>query len=182
MGFFRGVKDFVFQKGYDEENYYDDVDDNNAYFDEEDDIPQIGSGRGYTPRGADRKKDDTIELTSRPVKPKNDDGVYSFQDAFSSKIVIAAPKNIEDASHVCELLKANSAVAINLEDVDTKDSQRIMDFIAGVTHAVNGDITQVSNRIFIASPKSVEVTEQLKEQLKAQGIFPSFGLKSAFSK
>jgi len=181
MGFFQGIKEFVFQKGYDEENYYDDVDDNVTYFDEEDDIPQIGTERGYT-RGGGRKKDDTIELTSRPVKPKSDDGVYSFQDALSSKIVIAAPKSIEEASHVCDMLKANSSVAINLEGIETKESQRIMDFIAGVTYAVNGDVTQISTRIFIASPKTVEVTEQLKEQLKAQGIFPTFGLKSAFSK
>ena len=182
MGILSGLKNFVFQKNYDEENYYDEFDDTDNYIYEDDDVAYIDNRRSQT-RSTEPKKSDTIALTSRSSRVKDDDSVYTFAGAAASlKIVIAAPKNIDEASYVCDSLKENKTVIVNLEEVETRDSQRIMDFIAGVSYAINGDVMQITNRIFVVAPKNVEVTEHLKEQLKASGIFPSFGLKTAFAK
>jgi len=188
MSIFRGIKNFVFQKGYDEE-YYDEDDNNEAYSYEDDDIPYIDSRRGsYERRNSEVKRNDnaTITLPNRTTaKAKDDDQsqVYAL-GAISGghKIVISSPKNIDEASYVSDCLKENKTVIVNLDEVDTKDSQRIMDFISGVTYSISGDVQPVSTRIFIVSPKNVEVTEHLKEQLKANGIFPGFGLRTVFAK
>ena len=181
MGIFSSVKNFVLKNGYDNEEYFDEIDDNDTYAYEDDDIPYIDSHRSYS-RNSDFRKSDTITLPSRATKAKEDDNVYAMPSSAGHKIVISAPKNIDEASYVCNALKENKTVIVNMEGVDTKESQRIMDFISGVTYAIDGDVQPITARVFAVSPKNVEVTEHLKEQLKANGIFPTFGFKTAFAK
>jgi len=183
MGILNSVKNFVFQKGYDEE-YYDDINDNDDYsYENDEDVYSISDRRNFS-RNSEAKKNDTIAIPRRnQAKAEEEESVYTLGAITNGhKIVISSPKNIDEASTVCDCLKDGKTVIVNLEGVDTKDSQRIMDFISGVTYAVRGDVQPISTRIFCVTPKDVEVTEHLKEQLKANGIFPSFGLKSVFSK
>ena len=50
-----------------------------------------------------------------------------------------------------------SPVVVNLEGFDSTEAQRIMDFICGCIHALDGTLSQISNYIFIFAPSGVDI-------------------------
>ena len=89
------------------------------------------------------------------------------------QVVISYPESVDDASCICDFLKDNKMVVVNLENVQREQCQRVVDFLSGVSYAINGEIQSISSRIFIVAPANVNITGQFKEDLKANGlIFP----------
>ena len=183
MGIMQRVKDFVFQQGYEDEYYYDDIDEgDNVGFGRDDEIPYIDSRR--TERKTEMRRTDTIELPSRASGSRTTgrDNIYALPGVTNMQIVISTPTDIDAASAVCDLLKQHKTVIVNMEGIDMKEAQRIMDFLSGVTYAINGDIQGISGRIYVIAPENVEVSEHFKEHLKANGVFAGFNLKTAFGR
>ena len=189
MGILNSFKNFVFQKGYDEEEYYDDYeyemeeDDRYISTTRDADVPYIDSRSSYVREGdrsknADYKRGDTVELSNKSASKTSDNKVYTVPMAELLQIVISEPTCFDDAPAVCDLLRQRKPVVVNMEAVDVKEAQRIMDFMAGVVYSLNGDIQPVTNRIYIVTPENVNVSDHTREHLKANGIFSTF--KTAF--
>ena len=56
-------------------------------------------------------------------------------------------------------------MALNLEALDTLEAQRIVDFVFGTMHAINGKFRAVSKYVYIISPENVELTVENEEEL-----------------
>jgi len=202
MGILKSVKDFVFQKGYEDDDYlYED----DFEFEEEerysrmrgdDDVAYIGGRRGSA-RESDRSRkvttdfkrsdrSDTADLSSRAttsttsagVRYSEKDNVYTIPYATNVDIVVYEPGNFDDGLLICDFLKDRKPVVVNMGGVEFVEAQRIMDFLAGVVYCINGDIQEITSRIFIVAPENVNVSDHAREHLKQQGIFSSF--KTAF--
>jgi len=183
MGIFDSLKNFVFQTGFEDE----------LVLEEEDDIepevaPRNDTRRSF-PQGGEARANDTVTLPSRVLlaRASEKDQVYTMPPASTPmsanmQIVISQPTDIDGASYICDLLKENKSVIVNMEGIDMKDAQRIMDFLAGVTYSIKGDVQPISSRIYVCSPENVDVSEHFKEQLKANGIFSGLNFKSPFSR
>jgi len=100
--------------------------------------------------------------------------VLSIHTNVQMQVVISYPETIDEAGSICEYLKANKTVVVNLETVKHEIAQRIIDFLGGVSYALEGDIQYVSNKIFLVAPKNVDISGHFKEELKANGIFSGF--------
>ena len=194
MGLVNSLKNFVFQKGYEDDDYlYEDdyeAEDDDGYTRGrgEDTVTYIDSRRSSS-RDSERirnnefrraEKSDTLEFSSRSASPKysEKDRIYTIPSAVDVDIIVSDPLVFEDGLAICDLLKQRKPVIVNMENVEVKEAQRIMDFLAGVVYCVNGDIQEITSRIFIVAPENVNVSDHTKEHLKAQGIFSSF--KTAF--
>lgn len=173
MGFLQSVKNFLFQKGYEDERYYED-----EVMDEEieEETPYV-----RRPRRAEAWRDNTITLPN-PVLPTRGerDNIYTMpgvQSEVSTQVLICTPTDIESAAAVSDSLRQGKIVTVNMEGVEIKEAQRIMDFLFGVVYSINGDLQQVSSRTYVLSPEGVEVMEDSRNTLKANGILPSSGFK-----
>jgi len=180
MGILSRLKRFVFQDGFEDEMLDDQVVEDEAEIFEDENVTSISSRRHARPVNS---RNDTIALPSRAAATRasftGERDVYTMPGvSVPFQIVHAHPESIDSASAVCDLLKQNKAVIVDMESTDAKEGQRIMDFISGVTYAMKGDIYQVSERIFVVHPDGVEVTDQHKEQLRASGIFGGLSLKA----
>ena len=165
MGLLEKVRNMALQtgsrsRGYDDYDEYDEYDD--AY--EEDDVQE-------EPRA------------SRPAREVNRSSggsasgrstVLSIHTNVQMQVVISYPETIDEAGSICEYVKANKTVVVNLENVKHEMAQRIIDFLGGVAYALEGDIQYVSNKIFLVAPKNVDISGHFKEELKANGIFSGF--------
>ena len=60
---------------------------------------------------------------------------------------------------------------MNVENVETPLAQRMVDFLSGAVYCLDGDIQKISNGIFIATPASIEITGDLKDDLRNKGVF-----------
>lgn len=104
-------------------------------------------------------------------KPKRDNAkIVSFNTSVQMQVVITYPGDVDDAALSCDYIKQNKTCIINLEGIDRVQSQRIADFLSGAAYAINGDIQRVSSDIFIVAPANVNITGELKEELKASGL------------
>ena len=89
----------------------------------------------------------------------------TVKNIIKSKITTVRPKNFDDdAKVIADCLREDVPVIINLEDTNPEHARRIIDFALGTTYAIDGDVQQVSEYVFVCTPKTVTVTFNREEQ------------------
>ena len=88
-----------------------------------------------------------------PVAPKEPIG---FGASISLKIV--NPKSYKEAAEIADFLMNGNAVLINIDGLATDQTVRLVDYLAGATHAVGGFMTKVGKSTIVVAPKNVDVS------------------------
>ena len=78
------------------------------------------------------------------------------------QLIILQPNNIQSAQRVCDHLRAGHTVICNIESVDAKIAQRVIDFISGSTYAMDGNVKPIDARAhsFVAVPRTVSLVDK----------------------
>lgn len=74
-----------------------------------------------------------------------------------SKVLVVEPEFFNDAPVICDNLKSNKTVVVNLENADYEDGRKIFDFLNGAVYALDGTIQKISENVFILAPSTVDV-------------------------
>ena len=84
-------------------------------------------------------------------------------------MVITQPTCYNDVEEVGTYLKNKKSVIINLENVGKEDARRVLDFLSGATFMIEGNIQKVSSLIYLMTPRTVEIQNDLENaQLNRQ--------------
>ncbi len=75
-----------------------------------------------------------------------------------SRIVTVHPGSYNDVLPIGEAFRKGVPVIINLTDMSEAEARRVIDFAAGLIFGLHGVIERVTNRVFLLSPRSVEVS------------------------
>ena len=70
-------------------------------------------------------------------------------DHSQKKIMLFEPRVFSDAKQIASRLLNGQAAIINFERMDNQQSRRIVDFLSGVTYAIDGDIKRIGEQIFL---------------------------------
>lgn len=73
-------------------------------------------------------------------------------------VVVYAPRSPEDVQNLIDFLRRREPAIINLDNAETADAQRILDFVSGAIYALNGSVHRIASNIFLLSPEGVEIT------------------------
>lgn len=93
--------------------------------------------------------------------------VVSMSQPQQIKMVITQPTSFEQSEEICNYLKEKKSIIVNLEYVNKDVARRIVDFISGGVHALDGHIQKVSNAIFLVAPVNYEIASDLaREEIK----------------
>ena len=93
--------------------------------------------------------------------------VVSMPQPQQIKMVITQPTSFEQSEEICNYLKEKKSIIVNLEYVNKDVARRIVDFISGGVHALDGHIQRVSNAIFLVAPVNYEIASDLaREEIK----------------
>lgn len=85
------------------------------------------------------------------------------------KMKICKPTSFEQSEEICNELKEKKSIIVNLEYVNKDVARRIVDFISGAVHALDGHIEKISNSIFIVAPVNYEITnDTAKDEIKSK--------------
>ena len=85
------------------------------------------------------------------------------------RMVITQPTSFEQSEEICNYLKEKKSIIVNLEYVNKDVARRIVDFISGSVHALDGHIQKVSNAIFLIAPVNYEIASDLaREEIKSK--------------
>ena len=74
---------------------------------------------------------------------------------------IHVPSNFEQVARIADDLLANRATIVNFERVETKEQQRIFDFINGVSYVLDCAARRVSPVMMLYVPNGVDVATAL---------------------
>ena len=93
--------------------------------------------------------------------------VVNMPQSNQIKMVISQPTTFEQSEEICNYLKERKSVIVNLEYVNKDVARRIVDFISGAVHALDGHIQKISNSIFLIAPTNYEISSDMaREEIK----------------
>ena len=85
------------------------------------------------------------------------------------RMVITQPTTFEQSEEICNYLKEKKSIILNLEYVNKDVARRIVDFISGSVHALDGHIQKISNAIFLVAPVNYDIASDLaREEIKSK--------------
>lgn len=117
--------------------------------------------------------EDSGKTANQPAPTKKSQGkVLNLSNSATTKVVVVSPHNINDAKEICDHLRANRSIVMNVENIETQIAQRIVDFLSGAVYSLDGNIQKVSAGIFLATPNSVDILGEIRDDLNSKGIFP----------
>lgn len=102
---------------------------------------------------------------------KRQNKIVSIHNNISTKVKIVKPTTYEDAADICDEVKNRKIVVINTTGLEPRVAQRLLDFLGGSSYALGGDLEEIEKNVYIISPASVEVTNELKSELSGKGLF-----------
>jgi cell division inhibitor SepF len=89
----------------------------------------------------------------------------------SVKVHLVLPRSFNDAQQIADKYKQGIPVILNLQSADTELSKRLIDFASGLTYALNGGMQRVADKVFLLTPRNVEVSAEQRAALLERGGF-----------
>ena len=115
----------------------------------------------------EEQKEEIPQVQEKTAGSKNVVNLSSIQNT-NSKVVLAEPRNYNEAQDIADNIVNRRAVIINLQRVDRQQAKRIVDFLSGTVYAVKGDIQKLGSETFLCTPDNVEVSGSISEMLYEQ--------------
>lgn len=101
----------------------------------------------------------------------NNNKVVNIHSASSAKVVVIKPANYDEAREISDAIKSRKIVLVNTTGLETKITQRLVDFISGSCYVLGAQLQEIEQRVYLLSPSNVEVTNELKSELSSKAIF-----------
>ncbi|HEX4189020.1 MAG TPA: cell division protein SepF [Solirubrobacteraceae bacterium] len=116
----------------------------------EDDEPEAGRGaRGRT-------------AVLKPVSGRGNGDV---------RVHLVVPKSFNDAQQIADKFKDSIPVILNLQGTETDLSKRLIDFASGLTYALDGGMQRIADKVFMLTPRNVEISAEERARLIEKGFF-----------
>jgi cell division inhibitor SepF len=87
------------------------------------------------------------------------------------RVHFVAPKSFNDVQDVADKFKDAIPVILNLQGTDTDLSKRLIDFSSGLTYALDGGMQRIADKVFLLTPRNVEVSAEERARLVEKGFF-----------
>lgn len=139
---------------YDEDDIYDDL--NEA--DEEYEIPEMN------------------EDESTGMRRKSNLKVLTHPTANCYEVMVIEPRSFDESLEIVNNLREKKAIILNLHLLDAEQSQRLVDFLSGATHAIDGNQQKIGDGVFIFTPCNVSISSETE---KARVMRDSFWSQAA---
>ncbi len=163
---------------------YEDDRDRARYERDRDREPRVGprGPRAHLPRATQR-------APPGPAPPR-----YEFDDIFAdetrtssrpvmrsvesrpqpAEVHLIVPKSFNDAQQIADKFKGTIPVILNLQSAETDLAKRLIDFSSGLTYALDGGMQRVADKVFMLTPRNVEVSAEERARLLEKGFFNQY--------
>jgi len=97
----------------------------------------------------------------RPVERRNGD----------VRVHLVIPKSFNDAQQVADKFKQSIPVVLNLQATENDLAKRLIDFASGLTYALDGGMQRIAHKVFMLTPRNVQISAEEKAELIEKGFF-----------
>jgi cell division inhibitor SepF len=165
----------------DDEDYYDEEDGFTAEESLEQTYRERPNVRRLTPRRRTQGFDDWTEseesrgsraTASAPMRgARGARHIEAVPSPSSVRVHLVLPRSFNDAQQIADKFKHQIPVILNLQSADAELSKRLIDFASGLTYALDGGMQRVADKVFLLTPRNVEVSAEQRAQLLERGGF-----------
>jgi cell division inhibitor SepF len=106
--------------------------------------------------------------TIRPARLRS---VEAVQSAPAVRVHLVLPRSFNDAQQIADRFKDAIPVILNLQASDAELSKRLIDFASGLTYALDGGMQRVADKVFLLTPRNVEVSAEERARMLERGGF-----------
>jgi cell division inhibitor SepF len=137
--------------------------------------------RRLTPRGRQQDFDDWTDpdpeeaapqrTAARPRSQRRQPDAAPIRAVPSVQVHLVVPRSFNDAQQIADKFKDAIPVILNLQGADQELSKRLIDFTSGLTYALDGGMQRVADKVFLLTPRNVEVSAEERARLIERGFF-----------
>ena len=140
--------------------------------------------RRLTPRGRQHDFDDWTDPEPEEQAPRTAvlrprgnsrrapyDAAAPVQAVPSVQVHLVVPRSFNDAQQIADKFKDGIPVILNLQGADQELSKRLIDFTSGLTYALEGGMQRVADKVFLLTPRNVQVSAEERARLLERGFF-----------
>ncbi len=133
--------------------------------------------RRLAPRKRERDYDDWTDSGTASAKPEPRSTRLRRVDAPApagpapASVHLVVPRSFNDAQQIADKFKDAVPVILNLQSSDAELSKRLIDFASGLTYALEGGMQRVADKVFLLTPRNVEVSAEERARLLEGGGF-----------
>jgi len=124
-----------------------------------------------TSRRARRDEIDDIFADDEPIAASRTRTLRPVDDGSDLQVHLVIPRNFNDAQQVADQYKRSVPVILNLQTADHDLSKRMIDFCSGLTYALDGGMQRIAEKMFLLTPRNVEVSAEERARLIDKGFF-----------
>jgi cell division inhibitor SepF len=117
--------------------------------------------------------DEPTERRTTVLRPVDGGGAGGRNGRSSGEVRVhlVVPKSFNDAQDVADKYKDSIPVILNLQGSETDLAKRLIDFSSGLTYALDGGMQRIADKVFLLTPRNVEVSAEQRAALIEKGFF-----------
>jgi cell division inhibitor SepF len=108
---------------------------------------------------------------SEPRRLRGVESVPGGGGAGTARVHLVLPRSFNDAQQIADRFKENVPVILNLQGSDQELAKRLIDFASGLTYALDGGMQRVADKVFLLTPRNVEVSAEERARMLERGGF-----------
>lgn len=89
----------------------------------------------------------------------------------TSEVLVIEPRAFEESLEIVEHLRSRKSVLLNLHMLDKDGSQRIVDFLSGACHAIDGHQQKIGDGVFLFAPATVVISSESNSSKAIKDVF-----------
>ena len=89
----------------------------------------------------------------------------------ADRVHLVIPKSFNDAQQVADKFRDGIPVVLNLQSTDSDLSKRLIDFTSGLTYGLDGGMQKIAEKVFMLTPRNVEISAEERASLIEKGFF-----------
>jgi cell division inhibitor SepF len=97
--------------------------------------------------------------------------VVNIHTTTKLQVVLVKPERFDSASEIADHLREKRTVVLNLESTQKDVARRLVDVLAGVAYANEGQIKKVAVSTYIITPYNVDIMGDLIDELEHSGMY-----------
>jgi cell division inhibitor SepF len=160
-------------EGYEDDEYDAPIDPEPAVEDSYRERPNV---RRLSP--SRRRRDDFDDIFAddapaerRPTTALRPVGRAAARNGADVRVSLVVPRSFNDVQDVADKFKQSIPVIINLQGTDADLSKRLIDFSSGLTYALDGGMDRIADKVFLLTPRNVEVSSEERARLVEKGFY-----------
>jgi cell division inhibitor SepF len=126
---------------------------------------------GVRRRGLDDWTDTAEQEETNVIRTSSRRSIQAVPTIAPVQVHLVVPRSFNDAQQIADKFKDGIPVILNLQSCEADLSKRLIDFASGLTYALDGGMQRVADKVFLLTPRNVEVSAEERARLLERGFF-----------